>query len=632
MLSSRPPSRERCVEHRARIGRSRAENTLERLKLYLSVLVLLPASVLAGEQPTLAGHVIAVNNGQGVAHSAVTLTLATPGDGPTAITVFSDEQGAFQMPLYAGAIPADASLEAHKLGYQQMDPAGGAVRVKSGARFGSYETRLYLDPVADIAEQVPASAWLAQTPPGDAKNITLTSCSSCHQVPSPKMREYAAKIEAVRGGPDGDRKAIEEWRKVVRHESWRTIVKYMRSHHYSVFPLESAMNLDAVDWPTAQNADYNFFNARQGEIVASYLAEHFPRSTAFLPSDGYDYGAALGVSPRTVIREFAFSADALVRELVPAPGSPYLWGADVRRNFIVRLDPRNGATQWIAVDFKGSTGPHTIAPDDAGNLWVTMVDNDQFGRYDPKTQRWRLWTLRPSSLPDTESMAGAAIVHDMSIDSRGHMARDASGNIWLTMVGTNQMGTLNPQSGYVAFYDTNTIAGLSPINHLIYSTVLSADGKRAWYSQVNGWIGCIDTRTRKVVELIEFPEGTGPRRMARDNAGHLWVALFGSGQVARIDMKQAKVTATFDLPDRAAAPYAVTWDERRQAVWVANANSDAIYRLDPRTARITVYPLPRRMAYLRQLAIDESGRLVGTYGNYPEGSGPSMGVLIDVGD
>ena len=333
-----------------------------------------------------------------------------------------------------------------------------------------------------------------------------------------------------------------------------------------------------------------------------------------------------------MIREFAFPSEALVRELVPAPRSPYLWGADVRRNLLVRLDPRNGATKWIGVDFKGSTGPHTIAPDDAGNLWVTMVDNDQFGRYDPRTERWRLWTLRPSSLPDTESMAGAAIVHDMSIDSRGHMARDASGNIWLTMVGTNQMGTLNPQSGHVAFYDTNTIAGLSPINHLIYSTVLSADGKLAWYSQVNGSVGCIDTQTKKVVELIEFPEGTGPRRMARDNAGHLWIALFGSGQVARIDMKQARVIATFDLPDRAAAPYAVTWDERRQAVWVANANSDAIYRLDPRSAKVTVYPLPRRMAYLRQLAIDQDGRLVGTYGNYPEGSGPSMGVLIDVGD
>ena len=67
-------------------------------------------------------------------------------------------------------------------------------------------------------------------------------------------------------------------------------------------------------------------------------------------------------------------------------------------------------------------------------------------------------------------------------------------------------------------------------------------------------------------------------------------------------------------------------------VWVVNANSDAIYRLDPATGACKVYPLPRQQAYMRQLAIDESGRLIGTYGNYPEGSGPSMGVQIDVGD
>jgi streptogramin lyase len=200
-------------------------------------------------------------------------------------------------------------------------------------------------------------------------------------------------------------------------------------------------------------------------------------------------------------------------------------------------------------------------------------------------------------------------------------------------VGTNQMGTLNPRSGEVAFYDTNRIEGLSPINHLIYATVLSSDGRHAWYSQVNGAVGCIDTATRKVEKIIPFAEGTGPRRMARDNVGNLWVALFGSGQVAKIDMARGAVVATFDLPDRSAAPYAVTWDERRKAVWVVNANSDAIYRLDSRTGTSTVYPLPRQMAYMRQVAIDHSsGRLVGTYGNYPEGSGPSMGVLIDVGD
>ena len=221
----------------------------------------------------------------------------------------------------------------------------------------------------------------------------------------------------------------------------------------------------------------------------------------------------------------------------------------------------------------------------------------------------------------------------MSIDSRGHMARDASGNIWLTLVGTNQMGTLNPQSGYVAFYDTNTIAGLSPINHLIYSTVLSADGKRAWYSQVNGSVGCIDTRTKKVVELIEFPEGTGPRRMARDNAGHLWVALFGSGQVARIDMKQAKVTR--DVRPARSRGGALCRHLGRAAPGGVGREREQRCDLSARSSHRRRSLSIRCRVGWRTCDNSRSTRTVGwsaRYGNYPEGSGPSMGVLIDVGD
>lgn len=588
------------------------------------------SSARAGE---LAGSVLGVADGRGIPQAAVTLTLNGNPHGPRATTVFTDENGRFRIPQDFAKAPTNGTLIANKLGFRQVSPANGAVNATSDAKSGTFEAKLYLDAIADVAGQVPSSAWLVKMPAGPEKGVTVTSCTSCHQLPSPRMREYAAQIEAVRGGPEGDAKALEAWRKVVRHEAWRTIVKYMRSMHYAVFPLESPMNLDAIDWTTAQNADYNFFNAKQGETVAQYLADNFPRTTATLPREAYGYGAPLGVTAKTVIREFAFPEMALVRELVAAPKSPYLWGADVRRNFIVRLDPKTGETKWIPVDFKGSTGPHTIAPDDAGNLWVTMVDHDQFGRYDPKTEKWKLWTLRPTNLPKDASMAGAAIVHDLSIDSRGHAARDANGNFWLTMVGTNQMGIVNPDSGEVAFYDTNKIEGLSAINHLMYGAVVSADGKQAWYSQLNGSVGCIDAATKKIVKVVPFPEGTGPRRMSRDNVGNLWVALFGTGQVARIEMASGKVTGKFDLPDRGAAPYAVSWDEKRKVVWVANANSDAVYRLDPASGKSTVYPLPRPMAYLRQINVDEeSGRLVASYGNYPEGSGPSMGVLIDVGD
>lgn len=598
---------------------------------YLALAFGLVTAPLA-QPAALTGRVVAVDDGQGVAQAAVTLTLPEGAAGPAAITVFTGADGAYTIPVDGPQDLSRARLQASRLGYRQVGP--GVEPRPSPSRSGPPNpATLYLQLSANIAASVPASAWFAGMPAGPEKNLTLASCSSCHQMASPRVREYAGKIEAVSAGPGGDKAALEEWRKVVRHESWRTIIKYMRSKHYSVFPLESPMNLDAVDWVTAQNADYNFFNSRQGETIAQYLADHFPHTTAAMARDDYGYGAPIGASARTVIREFAFPKEALVRELVPAPGSRYLWGTDVRRNFVVRLDPSSGRTKWYRPDFKGSTGPHTIVPDDSGMLWVSMIDHDQFGRFDPAAEKWKLWTLRPSNLPDTAALAGSAIVHDMSIDSRGHLARDAFGKIWITLVGSNQMGTLDPGSGRVEFYDAGRIEGLSPINHLIYSTVLSADGKQAWYSQVNGDVGCIDTASKKLEMRVPFAEGTGPRRMSRDNAGNLWVALFGSGQVAKIEMSSGKLLQTYDMPDRAAAPYAVSWDERRRAVWVANANSDAVYRLNPDSGEVTVYPLPRPMAYLRQLAVDpRSGQLVGSYGNYPEGSGPSMGITIDVGD
>ena len=344
-----------------RLHRTRKQARFSRATVRAALIALLCA-VQGTAAAAVTGRVVSVDDGQGIAQASVTVSLKPGSRGPAAITVFTDRTGVFRLPGDLPQLPADSLLGVRKLGYEQVRTDHGAHSPQpenANANPGSDDLvmQLYMSPVADIASHAPASAWLARAPAGDAKNITVTSCSSCHQLPSPRMKQYAAQIEAVRGGPEGDRKAVEEWRKVVRHESWRTIVKYMRSMHYAVFPLESAMNLDAIDWPTAQNADYNFFSERQGEIVANYLADNFPRIVTSLPRAGYEYGAPLGVNENTVIREFAFPDAALVRELVAAPGSPYLWGADVRRNLIVRLDPADGATKWYPVDFHGSTGP-----------------------------------------------------------------------------------------------------------------------------------------------------------------------------------------------------------------------------------------------------------------------------------
>jgi streptogramin lyase len=573
----------------------------------------------------LSGRIAGVNDGRGVPAAEVTLTYGPDTQGPKAITVFTDDSGRFRFPADAAKPGPGSTLRASKLGYRQVTPAA--------LDDDRTSVKLLIEPTDNIAASLPASGWLANLPPSTAKHVVMANCADCHQFPSPRVREYAAKIEAVRGGPEGDARALEEWRKVVRHQAWRTVISYMKSKHYSIFPDESPASLDSVDWETVQNDQYTFWNDRMGDLIAKYLAENFPHSTDSMTPDGYALGAPIGGTATTVIREFALPDTSLVREAIFVPGSTYIWGADTYKNQILRLNPDTGEQKWYHVPYKGSTGPHTIVGDSTGQIWISMVDHNQFARFDPKTEKWTLWTLQPSGLKSGNSMASAAVVHDISVDSTGQLARDASGKIWLTLLGTNQMATLDPKSGDVAFYAATQVPGLSAVNHMLYSVILSPDRRCAWFSQVNAGIGCLNTETKKVQFETAFAEGDGPRRMARDNAGNLWIPLFGSSQVAQYDTVRHKVVATFDLPDRAATPYAAAWDERRKALWVSGANADVIYRLNPATGKFTVYPLPRHMAFIRQISIDDkSGRLTSAYGNYPVGSGPSMAVVIDVGD
>jgi streptogramin lyase len=121
--------------------------------------------------------------------------------------------------------------------------------------------------------------------------------------------------------------------------------------------------------------------------------------------------------------------------------------------------------------------------------------------------------------------------------------------------------------------------------------------------------------------------------MTIDATGILWIPLFGSGEMVKYDTNSRREVARYELPDRSAAPYAVTWDARRKVVWVANSNVDSVYRFDPATERFTVLPLPRQEGYLRQLALHpESNDLIVTYANLPVGSGPSMALTITPGD
>ena len=70
-------------------------------------------------------------------------------------------------------------------------------------------------------------------------------------------------------------------------------------------------------------------------------------------------------------------------------------------------------------------------------------------------------------------------------------------------------------------------------------------------------------------------------------------------------------------PRGSETPYALHVDRRSDAVWVCGTNSDTLMRFEPEARRFTVYPLPTRVTYTRELDFDALGNVWTSNSNVP---------------
>jgi streptogramin lyase len=139
-----------------------------------------------------------------------------------------------------------------------------------------------------------------------------------------------------------------------------------------------------------------------------------------------------------------------------------------------------------------------------------------------------------------------------------------------------------------------------------------------WFSQLNEHrIGRIDPNTLEV-EMIDTPF-SAPRRLRFDSKGGLWIPGFSSGVVSRFDT-QSRDFQVWELPIEprgSETPYALHVDRRSDQVWICGTNSDSLWRFDPITERFTMYPLPTRVSYTREIDFDAQGRVWTSNSNMP---------------
>ena len=573
----------------------------------LSACVLTPAQAAV----TFGGHVFDLN-GRPLAQAMVTVTRQAAKPGIAAISVFTGEAGVFRFnqPFIDASIE-ELELSASALGYVQVNKSS---EVSKRWRDRAVDATIIMEKQANQAATVPASAWLHTIEDPVERAQLITNCVSCHQFPSSEVRTYARAIDDV---AIGDPQAV-------REQSWAAIAKYMRllMENNSVFRRGDEKYTDPTNVKRIYSTGAAPVNTR---LLGKYMKGRYD------VMKGYQYGAPLAVTANTLIREYAIDQPNTIREALLAGNPKKLWVADVYSDGMIEVDVETGEQNIHAIDSDVYVGPKSIFHGENDAIWISPLSerNNIVARLDLNTKEWETWVL----LIDPSAKSN---MFDLAADSNRELAIDIHGRIWFCDVRATALGHFNLETGELNRISIPDVAGHKEGWGRATSLVMTSDKKHVWYTQHGiGVFGAFNVETMEFETFEQLPlVNSYPRRPTISDQDILYIPLFTSGQLVEYDTNTRQLIGIYDLPDTTSAPFAATWDNVRQIVWVTTTNANVIYRFEPKNKSFSIIPLPREGAFLRMISVDQdTGFLVTSYANISEAvKGPRMALIIDPGD
>jgi len=556
------------------------------------VLALAPGVAVRARSEVLEGSI----QGQGGPVVGARVT-AERGRTPHGITVFSDARGHFRI---SGVSTGSWELRVRRIGWRDHRQQ---VEVPAPEQLVTLTREM--DAVR-LAEQLPANRWLGLLlqqiqDPGQREEF-VRQCTYCHQQ-----------------GSRATRVPREDW-------EWERLLSLMA-------------RMGGVLSPEVRAQVPGWFRAAYDPATAVPALTRDRDAPEFAPAP----------SPRVrqaLIEEWVLGDRSSMQHDLAVHPDGHVYTVDMLQDRLFRLDPATGETASFAIPddglglggvFAGSgqplppnsnahEGPHSIevAPD--GSLWITLALGNRLGRFDPATQRWKIYRLDDGYYPHT-------------------LRFDRKGRIWFTLAVSNQIGRFDPATERfdvvrlpaASFSQAVSLrllpfffwlsrhvdlgeaaaeggAGALPVP---YGIDVAPDGS-VWFSQLNQHrIGRVDPESLKV-EMFDTPFAA-PRRLRFDRQGGLWIPGFSSSVVARFD-PESHTFQTWPLPIQprgTETPYALHVDPHSDAVWICGTNSDSLIRFDPHTQHFDVYPLPSRVTYTREIDFDAQGRVWTTNSNLP---------------
>jgi virginiamycin B lyase len=272
-----------------------------------------------------------------------------------------------------------------------------------------------------------------------------------------------------------------------------------------------------------------------------------------------------------------------------------VWYTAQHAGALGRLDPATGQTRQIPLGERSK--PHSVVVGPDGALWVSDGGLNAILRVDPASEQVTTFAL-PSWRP-------FANLHNLAFDR--------AGMLWFTgQVGV--YGRLDPQTGTVKLFRAPRGPGPSGMTR-------TPDGEIYFSSIAGDYIARVDPETgdaavidlpkpdlapRRYVDpetgeirVVQPATAQGPRMLAADSQGRLWVTKWHAGELGRYDPADGS-WREWRLPGGAPEPYAVYVDAQDQ-IWLSEFNLDSIFRFDQLTETFHRVRLPRSNGRVRQL-------------------------------
>lgn len=160
---------------------------------------------------------------------------------------------------------------------------------------------------------------------------------------------------------------------------------------------------------------------------------------------------------------------------------------------------------------------------------------------------------------------------------------------------TNARGAaVDPKSGHgfvssspVTMFDTKTLAVIKKIDVQGGPDGILFDpfNQRVWvFSHRAPNATIIDTKDGTVVGTLDL--GGAPEQAATDGNGHMWIDLEDKDQIAAVDTKAMKVTATYALDGKGGGPGGLAFDPKNRILFASCHNPATMVILNADTGKV----------------------------------------------